>query len=164
MCQRPGSLWQASDEVIDGGLLVLKNGGILGSQRRLVPFDQFPAHRRPHQEVHGHHFAEGNQVVVGAGSGEHRFSHTAEESLDQRFIATHIREQLFPMKVGVCVFPQGFAVADRTAGERFLIQTQTVDQVMYGPQHGAGHVVRVYLVAGHQQQCWPLCDIAFGFQ
>ncbi len=47
-----------------------------------------------HQQVHRQHFGERDQVVVGAGRGEHRLLHAAEEDLDQRVVAFVPGQQL----------------------------------------------------------------------
>ena len=91
MREGPCDTAQASLEGIDARLLQRITLAPFGNQLRRFWRDQRPGCRRPHQQVHGHDFGEGHQMIVGTAAGENRLARPAEKSLAQGFIALQRR-------------------------------------------------------------------------
>lgn len=148
----PRHLRQVGDEGADLFVLVAVAGGQMVGQLRPAQGDQPPGHGRPDQQVHGQHFGEGDQVVVGVGAGEHRLLHPAEEALAQFLVGGVGGQQVFASVVAGRVGVERLAGADRGAVEVFAVQAEALDQAVDGRQHRAGDVVGVDLVAAQHQQ------------
>ncbi len=149
--QRPGRLRQALPEALQAVLFAAVAFGLLGIERRHRRLDQRPGQRRPDQQVHGHDFAKGDQVVVPVGGGEHRLFHAAEEAFAQRLVGLERRQQILAPVIGRRVVEQLFAVGDHRALQPLAVQTEAAHQPVNGHQHRPGDIVGVHLVAGHQQ-------------
>ncbi|MNN17312.1 hypothetical protein D3C81_1304950 [compost metagenome] len=134
-------------------------------QRRCLGRDQGPGHWRPDQQVHGHDFGEGHQVIVGAAAGENRLARATEKSLAQGFIALQCRQQIRTVVVTGRMLVEPGAVADHRAFEVLPEQAQTLDQGVNRPQHRPRDIVGVDLIASHHQQCRAvLCRVFLGQQ
>lgn len=108
---------------------------------------ELPRYRRPDQQIHGHDFGQGHQVVVCAGSRKNRFFHAAKEAFTQRLVRFECGQQVFAAVIACRVSVQRFAVGYNGAVKIFAVQAQAINQCVDGRQHGAGHVISINLVA-----------------
>ena len=154
--ERPGYVAQALLEAVDPGLFQGVALTALGCQHRWLRVDQGPGGRGPYQQVHGHDFGEGHQVIVGAAAGEDRLARTSKKPLAQAVVTFQRRQQVGAMVVAGRVLVERGAVLHHCAVQVLAVQPQAFDQCMDGPQHRPGHIVGVDLVAAHHQQCRAL--------
>ncbi|MNL03430.1 hypothetical protein D3C87_1239680 [compost metagenome] len=153
MRQRPRDVAKACLEGIDARLFKGIALEPFRRQCRCLGRDQGPGHWRPDQHVHGHHFGEGHQVIVGTAAGENRLARATEKSLAQGFIALQCRQQIRAVVVTGRMLVEPGAVADHRAFEVFPEQAQALDQGVNRPQHRPRDIVGVDLIARHHQQC-----------
>jgi len=74
-----------------------------------------------------------------------------EKALAQGFVAFLSGQQGGAVVIAGRVLVQRLAVGDDGALQLFVEQAKALDQRMNGPQHRAGNVIGIDLVAGHQQ-------------
>lgn len=84
------------------------------------------------------------------------FARAAEKALAQGFVALQGWQQVGTVIVAGRVAVQLGAVLHHGAFQVLVVQAQPFDQPVDGPQHGAGDIVGVHLVAAHHQQCRAL--------
>ncbi|MCY1429522.1 hypothetical protein D9M71_454420 [compost metagenome] len=149
MRQRSRDLVQASLERVDARLLQGITLAPFLDQFRRFWRDQGPGRRRPDQQVHGHDFGEGHQVVVGVAGREDRLALAAEKALAQGVVAFQRRQQVGAVVVAGRVLVQRLAVGYHRTFQLLVEQAQARDQAMDGAQHGARDIVGVNLVARH---------------
>ena len=78
---------KALHEGIDAHLFLLITLQLFLLQLRWLWLDQRPGHRGPDQQVHGHDFAQGHQMVIRRAAGEDRLARTAEKTFAQGVVA-----------------------------------------------------------------------------
>ena len=126
MGEQAGDLRQAVDKGVNLLLFALVTLALFVTEpvrhRRL---NQAPGNRRPHQQVHGQHLGQADQVVVGVGRGKHRLAYAAKETVAHRHIRGHIRQQLLAAIVGVVRLIQGLTVGDGGAFQGLVEQPES---------------------------------------
>ncbi|MNR02160.1 hypothetical protein D3C85_1180020 [compost metagenome] len=90
-------------------------------------------------------------MVLGIAAGEDGLARAAEEAFAQGFVAFQRRQQVGAVVVAGGMTVERRAVADHGTLQALVEQLEACDQLVDGPQHGAGHVVGVDLVAAHHQ-------------
>ncbi|MNZ74565.1 hypothetical protein D3C78_930160 [compost metagenome] len=91
-------------------------------------------------------------MVVGVAAGEDRLARAAEKTLAQGFVALQRGQQVGAVVIAGRMLVKRSAVVHHRPLQVLAKQPQALDQRMNGPQHGAGDIVGIHLVAAHHQQ------------
>ena len=104
-CPRKGSA-----KLVDSGLFFPITRQFVRIFDWLRAGNKVPGLRRPHQQVHGHHLGERDQVIAGVGGCEHWLADATKETLGEVLVKFGFRQQFIPVVIGICYRSQFLAV------------------------------------------------------